>query len=40
MKIRTNRLSQFSIMPKVETEARAGRFAELIASYQQIFNVR
>lgn len=27
VKVRTNRLSQSSIMPKVETEARAGRFA-------------
>ncbi len=27
VKIRTNRLSQSSIMPKIDTEARAGRFA-------------
>jgi hypothetical protein len=27
VKVRTNRLSQSSILPKIETEARAGRFA-------------
>src|SRR6266508_2425689 len=27
VKVRTNRLSQSSVMPKIETEARAGRFA-------------
>ncbi len=33
VKIRTNRLSQSSIMPKIETEARAGRYAvDLVAS--------
>src|SRR4029434_10787795 len=33
VKIRTNRLSQSSVMPKIETEARAGRFAvDVVAS--------
>jgi iron(III) transport system substrate-binding protein len=33
VKIRANRLSQSSIMPKIETEARAGRFAvDVVAS--------
>ena len=33
IKIRTNRLSQSSLMPKIDTEARAGRFAvDVVAS--------
>ena len=33
VKVRTNRLSQSSVMPKIETEARAGRFAvDVVAS--------
>jgi iron(III) transport system substrate-binding protein len=33
VKIRTNRLSQSSLMPKIDTEARAGRFAvDVVAS--------
>jgi len=33
VKIKTNRLSQSSLMPKIETEARAGRYAvDLVAS--------
>jgi ABC-type glycerol-3-phosphate transport system substrate-binding protein len=33
VKVRTNRLSQSSVMPKIDTEARAGRFlVDVVAS--------
>ena len=39
VKIRTNRLSQSSIMPKIDTEARAGRFAVDVVGFGADGNV-